>query len=643
MHSLKKRMEGRRQTGRMMFAVVLILAVTFGFVVYTLLPRLPERSAAIRDGVIDLTAFDLDAEIAKLPLAWDYYPGALYSPADFAVGRMGVPRKFVPADERAYHTGTYRVVLKVAPGRAYAMNAWSLDYATRIFVDGSEALSIGTVADTAASFVPRMRSYTLPVLPHTETIEVIIQYANFSHHEGGVMREIAFGRYDNINGYAQTSFGAAAMLGGALLLVAAFYFMLFLGGRGLPNLAFALCCFFLATRSQQFVISLMPPDYSFGFVYRFVYINNICTGMAFLLLVYSLYPNLLPRRVARAAVAGTAAATAALALVSLFVPLTAVARLVVPSYLVFIPAIVCICWVFCKLLAKGQAIDRITAAGIAVLFVSQLLDMILQRAVPEITRNGLGPFGMLTFAICQMLALGMENAMLTRLNRMKTEFLQDMSHEMQNPLTVIATGIDFADEQVRSGGDIAETRGALEIVRDETQRLGRMIRGMVRLAETNTSHGGRKRTDLAALLRSDAEAFRMVLKRKNNTLRVELAPGLPDVFVEADRFRQIINNLLVNAHRHTRDGQITLSAAAEGAFITVCVADTGEGIVPALLPRIFERGVSGRRGTGYGLHLCRTIVEAHGGVISIESAPGKGTAVRFTVPVYGGQDAEDKA
>ena len=632
----------RDHTGRMIFAIVLVMAITFSFVVYTLMPRLPEKNAAMENGVIDLTDMDLSAAVAKLPLTWEYYPGKLYAPEDFKAGTAGQPRTFASEDEQAYRIGTYRTILKVIPEETYAINAWSLDYATRIFADGKEVLAIGTVSETEQGFVPRMRSYTLPLISQTEYVEIIIQYANFSHHEGGAMREMTFGLAENVNRYAEVLQTSASMLGGALLLVAAFYFMLFLGGRGLPNLAFAMCCFFLATRNQQFVISLMPVDYAWSFVYRFVYINNICTGMAFLLLCYSLYPSQLPQRIVKPAVFGTVAVTLSLTAVSLFLPLPMIARLVAPSYIVFIPAIVCICWIFGKLFLKGRVVDRITAAGMAILFLSQFLDILLQRMVPEITRNGAGPFGMIAFAFCQMLALGMENASLERLNHMKTEFLQDMSHEMQNPLTVIATGVDFADGEIESGGEPREIRDALEIVREETQRLGRMVRGMVQLAEMDKGSPNRKRTDFAALLHSSAESFRILLRRQNNALRIDIAPGIPDVFVEADRYKQIITNLFTNALRHTHSGQITLAATYDATFITVRMTDTGEGIDAALQLRIFERGVSGRSGTGYGLHLCKTIVEAHGGTIEVESEPGKGTAVVFTVPVYGGQESEDR-
>ncbi|MDR1067979.1 MAG: HAMP domain-containing histidine kinase, partial [Clostridiales Family XIII bacterium] len=236
--------------------------------------------------------------------------------------------------------------------------------------------------------------------------------------------------------------------------------------------------------------------------------------------------------------------------------------------------------------------------------------------------------------------LAVHNERLDKLNRAKTEFLQDMSHEMKSPLTVIATGIDFADREIhKESADMERTAAALDSIREETQRLGRMVGGMVNLASMSEISENRKRVDFAALLRNSAEAFRLALERRNNRLSVEIAPGLPDVFMENDRFKQVLSNLFSNAAEHTENGKIVIAADCDGTFITVRVADTGEGIAPELLPDVFKRGVSGRGGTGYGLYICKTVVEAHGGTIKIESAPGKGTAVTFTIPIYGGQEA----
>jgi len=214
---------------------------------------------------------------------------------------------------------------------------------------------------------------------------------------------------------------------------------------------------------------------------------------------------------------------------------------------------------------------------------------------------------------------------------------------MKNPLTVIATGIDYADSQTgNENANVPKTKKALDTVRNETQRLGRMVGGMIDLASISGTEENRKRVNFAQLLTGSTEAFRLSLEQKNINLSVKIAPGLPDVFIEADKFKQVISNLLSNAADHTQDGQITVTADSQGGYITVHITDTGCGISPELLPRVFERGVSGRGGTGYGLFLCKIIIEAHGGKIYIDSQPDKGTDAIFTIPVYGGQEVAHK-
>jgi len=250
--------------------------------------------------------------------------------------------------------------------------------------------------------------------------------------------------------------------------------------------------------------------------------------------------------------------------------------------------------------------------------------------------------------------LSVHNELLSKLNRQKTEFVQDMSHEMKAPLTVIAAGIDFADRQMKKeSGSLHEAGEALDNIRNETQRLGRMVSGMVSLAHMNEV-GTRARTNFSALIKNSAEAFRSSVEQRGNGFKVEIAPNMPETYIEGDRFTQVIVNLLSNASEHTENGSVTLTANFDGKYITVCVTDNGKGIEPELLPRVFERGVSGRDSTGYGLYISKVVVEAHGGEINIESPvawarssasaarpaePGKGTAVKFSVPVYGGQEA----
>ncbi|NLB55213.1 MAG: HAMP domain-containing histidine kinase, partial [Lentisphaerae bacterium] len=142
------------------------------------------------------------------------------------------------------------------------------------------------------------------------------------------------------------------------------------------------------------------------------------------------------------------------------------------------------------------------------------------------------------------------------------------------------------------------------------------------------------------IIHAAIETHYPILNKNHNRLEIRIESGLPAVSADPARISQVIVNLISNAVRFSANGLITVSARREGSNITVCVEDTGTGINPERLPRIFERycqkqksGGGQDTGTGLGLYICKHIVEQHGGAIWIESEEGRGTSVFFTLPV----------
>ena len=242
----------------------------------------------------------------------------------------------------------------------------------------------------------------------------------------------------------------------------------------------------------------------------------------------------------------------------------------------------------------------------------------------------------------QQQKLDEQNAVLAEANRAKTEFLANASHEMRTPLTVISVNIQVVSGILKHMGEASLDPKAAELLSDaqsEIMRLARMVGGMLTLASISESTE-KSRTDLTVLLQSTADMLRLLLAKRGNELEIEISDGLT-VFGDADLLSQVAVNLIQNAHAHTEHDIIRLCARKESGTITVMVNDNGSGIPSGLLPHVFERGVSGKDGadggTGFGLFLCKTVVESHGGRIWAESEYGKGTAVHFTLPVYEGQ------
>jgi len=240
----------------------------------------------------------------------------------------------------------------------------------------------------------------------------------------------------------------------------------------------------------------------------------------------------------------------------------------------------------------------------------------------------------------QQRKLDEQNVLLSQMNQSKTEFLANTSHEMRTPLTVISINIQAVNGILQSMDQSITDPEVIELLEDaqaEIMRLSRMVGGMLTLASISEGTE-KKKTDLSVLLSGVADMLRLTLLGRGNQLITKIEKDLT-VFCNADLLSQVAFNLIQNAQNHTENGVISLSASREGGQIIVTVCDNGSGISAELLPHVVERGVTDKQngGTGYGLFLCKTVVESHGGKITITSELGKGTIVSFTLPAFQGQ------
>lgn len=228
-----------------------------------------------------------------------------------------------------------------------------------------------------------------------------------------------------------------------------------------------------------------------------------------------------------------------------------------------------------------------------------------------------------------------------KLETMRREFVANVSHELRTPITTIKSYVETLLEGARDEPEVADR--FLRVVAGETDRMVRLVNDLLTLSQIDSRRmrWEMEALDLGGLVAEVGEKFADRCRRKGLALDVAAAQNLPEVWGDRDRLEQVLSNLLNNAVDFTpADGAIHLSAEAEGDRVVVRVRDTGVGIPPEDLPRIFERfyRVDKARsrefgGTGLGLAIAREIVEAHGGRIEINSAPGRGTEVRFDIPV----------
>jgi len=228
-----------------------------------------------------------------------------------------------------------------------------------------------------------------------------------------------------------------------------------------------------------------------------------------------------------------------------------------------------------------------------------------------------------------------------KLSRLKSDFVANVSHELKTPLALIRL---FAEtlELGRVPGE-EKAKQYYRIINKESQRLTQLINNIL---DFSRIEAGRKQyrfvpTDLSRIVREVVEAYRFPIEKDGFTLEVEVAEDLPEVEIDPEAIEQALLNLVNNAIKYSPDQKfIRLQVRRDGERILIAVRDKGIGVAKADQKRIFEKFyraentlVHTTKGSGLGLALVQHIMEAHGGSVELESAPGVGSTFTLVLPL----------
>ena len=234
-------------------------------------------------------------------------------------------------------------------------------------------------------------------------------------------------------------------------------------------------------------------------------------------------------------------------------------------------------------------------------------------------------------------------------NAAKSRFLANVSHELRTPLNAIIGYSEMLHDVLGDPGDVdrAQLRQDLEKISGSGRQLLDLINDILDLSkiETGKMTISPEKFSPGALLLEIVDSLAPVLRQNHNELRCDDLAGLPDLYNDATKFRQVIVNLLSNAAKFTRDGVITLSADFDthSRMLTVNVADTGIGMTREQQEQVFEAFVqaddstsANYGGSGLGLAICRDFCTLMGGQISVSSEPGAGSTFTVCLPAVPG-------
>ena len=240
---------------------------------------------------------------------------------------------------------------------------------------------------------------------------------------------------------------------------------------------------------------------------------------------------------------------------------------------------------------------------------------------------------------------------LKELEEMKNDFVSSVTHELRSPLAAIES---YVNEMLEGGVEEFAKTGIddLTIIKNNAIRLSYFINDLL---DTAKIEAGRieiepQLLDLSSLVTDVVTIFMPAAEKEKIELRIDLPIDLPKVFADGDKIRQVLTNLISNGIKFSSSGgKVVISAEKmikDPEFILVKVSDTGRGIPPEDLDKIFDKfrqvkgareKVKGPKGTGLGLFIVKSIVELHGGKIRARSKLGEGTTFAFTLPVKTGK------
>ena len=227
---------------------------------------------------------------------------------------------------------------------------------------------------------------------------------------------------------------------------------------------------------------------------------------------------------------------------------------------------------------------------------------------------------------------------LAELDRAKTQFFSNVSHEFRTPLTLILGPA----ENALASQDTVQDRASLEVIHRNAVRLLKLVNMLLDFSriEAGRIDAHYERTDLARLTTELASSFESVFAKAGLELRFDCAAIDGGVFIDRDMWEKIVLNLMSNAFKHTFDGGVAITLRERDGRAELVVRDTGVGIRSDQIPHLFERfyrvpNVRSRthEGTGIGLSLVQQLVRLHAGSIAVDSAEGVGTAFTVSIPL----------
>jgi two-component system sensor histidine kinase ChiS len=602
-------------------------------------------------GILDLRNWDFKKDgMIKLNGEWEFYENELGIPKDFKSDSVGATKyQTLPGIFGNHGYATYRLkILMDNKNELYSAKIDFIQSAYELWADDKLIASVGKVGKTKNEMIPQLVPDIGSFYVEDGETYLVLKVSNF-YNQYGYIDTLILGDSEEVAAMREKNIALSLFIFGCTIMAAIYSFGVFINRRkDKTQLYFAIICVIIAIRTlfigEGFLISLVPH---FNYIVSGkIKVWTFYSYIPFVILfMHNSYEEIMTSKLVKISNYTALVYT----IIVFFMPLEYYLYVIAPFEMF---SLVYILYMMHKIsktyIEKGQT-EYIVVVGLFALFITRINDILYEYSI--IITNSFASLGILIFIIINYYVLAkrqanelssVENisAKLKSLNDLKDDFLAVTSHELKTPLN----GIIGLTEGIVNNKDASldvELREDLFLVNASAKRLSNLVNDMMMFSKlkNNEIELHRKPVNISSVVEMVIKFSQISLNNKNLTFTNKIDKNTPYVFGDEDRIQQILYNLLSNAMKFTREGEITLSYDIKDSFVQFYITDTGIGIPEQKLQKIFNRyeqaeGISEKYGgTGIGLYVTKELIEIQGGSIDVSSVIGKGSEFIFTLPL----------
>lgn len=616
-----------------------------------------QKAPLAERGVLDLRTTDLTDRAFPLVGEFEFFWKELLSPEELATKTedpsfIQFPELWNSAvlegqELSAKGYGTYAVKILLpesAIGTDLGFGIQDMYSSYRFFMNGRELAHNGVVAATAEAYTPYWLPQTISFRVTSDTLNLVLQVANFDHSKGGTKEEVLFGDAELVRESFENDLAYDYILTGCLLMGGLFFFGLYFFGRNEHSmLYFSLFCIAYSYRiigAANYGFHHIFPGIPWSITLHLEYVTLYLSGYLFTRYTHHLYPDEAPKWLINT----FAYLSLGMIVLTLVSPIDFFTLFPGPYFaMIFLFIPICV-WVYIRAIKNKRYGASFALFSLGALFLSFSFDMLDYFEI--LRRNNLALFiGYTSFFFFQSLILSYRFAMSYRkairdaeqASEAKSEFLSVMSHEIRTPLNAVVGMSNLLDVK-------GEQRDNVNTLKHAAQNLLLLVNDI--LDYTKIEAGKVEFEEIDTNLPDLMERLRLIHKSKamedHLDLRLDIAEDVPKYVVcDPTRITQVLSNLVGNGLKFTHKGSVTIKLSLvekieEEATVLFEVIDTGIGIEASKQELIFDTfsqaASSTTRnygGTGLGLSITKRLLELQGGELKVRSAKGEGSNFYF--------------